>query len=328
MFTYQARPRVFRSRSGGEPVFPCTVELTLTFQPLQPFGMMASGGLTTVQDVKARICFDANTGQHSVEAEHPLAPIRAKVDVPPEMIWNGNCLTVSVISESWESVQDLAGTLYFGIPLLLGVEFIDPPRVERLQGVAGGIPFTWELSPWSMSMDVTTQVAQVERVTRACEQLVLLTNESNSRLVAALHYFHTACRLRREAKTPGEFLAESLLNLNRALEVLYGPRRENVRAALVKLGYPSDEVERDFIPVMLLRNSMDVGHPSLARLKPEQLRTLHRYADHAEHRFRLLLQRLLKSLASGQSEIMPYESTGPDPDLVRTIDTLRKNLGN
>ena len=326
MFTYQARPRVFRSRTGKQPTFPNKIEVSLYFQPLQPFGMASSGGLTTVVGSPTTGLINFNTGQYLVEAAKPLKPLRAVIERSFKMCWDGNRLTVSTTCESWDSMRAIINSLYFGLPLLLAVEFADPPYVERVEGVAGGVPFTWELSRWSMPIDATTQEHQTERLTQACNRFDLLEDEHQFRLVGALHYFHIACRLRREAKSPGEFLAESLLNLHRVLEVLYGPSRDSVRSALVQLGYGGEEIERDFIPVMLLRNSIDVGHPSLALLKPEQLQTLQRYADGAEHAFRLFLQRLVNEIAAGRAELSPHEIKSPDSDLVQTIETMRSRL--
>jgi len=288
--------------------------------------MAQDGGVTALKDSRVTVHFNANTGHYSVEAENPLRPLRASVDTPFKMSWEGNHLTVTTTCNDWESLRHLLESVYFGFPLLLGVEFVDPPFVERVEGVAGGVRFTWEVSPWSMELDVTTQEAQEDRLAQASTLFGLFANEQMVRLVGALHYFHIACRLRREAKMPGEFLAESLLNLNRVLEVLFGPNRDTVRSALMGLGYDSEAVERDFIPAMVLRNSLDVGHPSLALLKREQLEILHRYADRAERVFRFFLQRLIRAVSSGGAAVPPYENGGADPNLVQTIETMRARL--
>ena len=45
MFTYQVRPRVLRISGDRKPDFPANVEVSLYFQPLQPFGKASGGGL-------------------------------------------------------------------------------------------------------------------------------------------------------------------------------------------------------------------------------------------------------------------------------------------
>ncbi|HEY1874928.1 MAG TPA: hypothetical protein VGG67_11040, partial [Steroidobacteraceae bacterium] len=56
------------------------------------------------------------------------------------------------------------------------------------------------------------------------------------RLSGALGYFHTGARLLREARVPGEFLAEAMLNFCKALESLFSGDRDAVRAGLSNLG--------------------------------------------------------------------------------------------
>jgi hypothetical protein len=238
----------------------------------------------------------------------------------------GNRVTIKERCEDYKKLTDLLESLYFGLPLLLAVEFADPPVVERVEGQIGSVPFRWELSDWRVELDITTQEQQEQRFAAAWSRFNILSASHRRRLIAALHYFHVACRVKREGKTPGEFLAEALLNFNKVLEVLYGPSRDQVRTSLAQLGYTAEEIERDFIPSMLLRNSIDVGHPMLALFTLRQLETLHRYADRAERAFRDFLQRLFQAIEAGCLDIPPYETDHVDPETQRTIETLRQRL--
>jgi hypothetical protein len=160
----------------------------------------------------------------------------------------------------------------------------------------------------------------------AGNRFTVISAANRRRLVAALFYFHVACRVKREGKIPGEFLAEALLNFHKVLEVLYGPDRVTVRTSLKDLGYTSDEIERDYIPSMLLRDQMDVGHPMLAVLTPRQLDTLHRYADRAERVFRDLLQRLFQAIEAGSFDVPAHGAHQVDPAVNRTLEMLRRNF--
>ena len=332
MLTYQVRPRVFRLADNRRPEFPAEVEVSPYLQPLQPFGMAAGGGLTAVRAIPASIQFNANTGQHFITSETPLMPLDLVIEEPVRLVsLKGNCLTVKEHCQSYEKLIQLVESLYFGVPLLLAVEFKDPLVVERVAGRIGSVPFRWELSDWQAQFDLTPQEHQEQKVATAWNRFNILSAPHRRRLMAALQYFHVACRLKREAKTPGEFLAEALLNFCKVLEVLYGPHRDQVRRSLAELGDHSEAIERDFIPVMLLRNSMDVGHPALALFTSRQLETLHRYADRAEHVFRIFLQKVFEAIESGSTDIAPYETQSVDTETKRTIERLRQcidQLGN
>jgi hypothetical protein len=326
MLTYQVRPRVLHITGDRKPEFPAEVEVWLYFQPLQPFGKAAGGGLTTVQSQPASVFFNANTGQHFVESKSPLAPLEVVIEEPTRFVAvEGNRVTIKERCEDYKELTDLLESLYFGLPLLLAVEFADPPVVERVEGQIGSVPFRWELSDWRVDLDITTQERQEQRFVTAWNRFNILSAPHRRRLIAALHYFHVACRAKRAGKTPGEFLAEALLNFNKVLEVLYGPR-DQVRTSLAQLGYTAEEIERDFIPSMLLRSSIDVGHPMLALFTLHQLETLHRYADRAERAFRDLLQRLFQAIEAGRLDIPSYETDHVDPKTQRTIETLRQRL--
>jgi hypothetical protein len=110
--------------------------------------------------------------------------------------------------------------------------------------------------------------------------------------------------------------------------VLFGPSRDLAREELGKLGFTPDVIERDFIPVMLLRNAIDVAHVSLTLFTPEQLHTLHRYADQAESSFRDLLSRLLNQLDAGTLVLPEHEIQGADASTRAIIDNMARSLAS
>jgi hypothetical protein len=303
------------------------VEVKFCFQPPQPFGLAASGGRTAVKGKVGSVTFNSNTGQCFVENIEPLAPLRVTLEEPGRRVSvRGSILTINQRFESFPQLREMLDSVGFALPMLLAVEFADPPWLEEVTGLVGSVPFRWQLALWRFDFPTTTQEDQQRRVVTSLRRLVVLAADKQRRLVGAVHYFHIACRLRREEKTAGEFLAEALHNLCKVLENLYGPEREDVRAALRVLRYRDEEIERDFIPVMLLRNSFDVGHPSLVVFTDEQLETLHRYADRAETVFRRFLQKLLEGIEAGWAAVPDYQLRRTDAQTARTLEMLRERM--
>jgi hypothetical protein len=68
-------------------------------------------------------------------------------------VWNG--VQVRERCEDSAELIELLNSLYFGMFLLLSVEFADPPFVERIEGVIGSVPFRWELADWTPELDIT-----------------------------------------------------------------------------------------------------------------------------------------------------------------------------
>jgi hypothetical protein len=327
MLTYQVRPRILHITSDQKPEFPADVVFSLSFQPLQPFGKASGGGLTAVKSQPGHVFFNLSTGQHFIDSEPPLSPLEVSIEEPTRLVTlEGNRVTIKEHCGDYKEFAGLLESLYFGIPLLLAVEFADPPIIELVEGQIGMVPFRWELADWQMTFDITTQEHQEQRFVTAWNRFNIISAPHRRRLVAALHYFHVACRLKREEKTPGEFLAESLLNFYKILEILFGASRNQVRTSLAQLGYSKEEIERDFVPSMLLRNSIDVGHPMLALFTLGQLQTLHRYADRAEIVFRNFFQRLFHAIEDEHLDILPYELDQVDEETQRIIETLRQHL--
>lgn len=331
MLTYQIRPRVFRVGKGKTLPFPSDGEIRFRFAPLQPFGVEAGGGRTAVFGVAASSQFNANTGALTIESKLPLQPLDVRITEPGRLVtWKGNVLQVSQHFESREILTQTIESLYFALPMLLNVDFADPPIVERVDGMVGGTHFGWELSRSVGSFRTTTQELQEDKAISAWNRLnVLSTIPGRRRLLAALHYFHVACRLARQGVTSGEFVAEVVLNFAKILEVLFKPKGdgktiEAARLGLADLGFSQIEIERDYIPAISLRNGIDVGHVHLDLLKAEELALVHDYIDRAEGVFSLLLDRLLKGIADGGVELEPYERSSESKDVAEIFKRLRQ----
>lgn len=330
MLTYQVRPRLFRLANADGLQFPAQGEVRFTFLPLQPFGREPGGGRTSVQAVKAVAHFDACTGTHTIESETPLRPLEVIIEGHARVVrLEGNVLTVIQDFASQKDLSALIQSVYFGLPTLLNVEFADPPLVRVVDGRIGEVAFRWELHSWRLTFRTTTQDRQEESFISSWQRIELLSNADNTRLFAALHFFHVAVRLQRQGAVVGEFLAEMILNLSKVLEVLFPPvgdgnTRDAARRGLVALGFSDVEIEADYIPAMALRNEIDVGHVDLGLYKPEHLTLINGYVDRAEEAFRALFSRLLTKIASGEFTVEPYQRAPARDGALAVIERLSR----
>jgi hypothetical protein len=342
MLTYQIRDRYFRLPAGETLTFPSWAEVTFLLGPDQPFGEASDGGRTFVRGSPGRILFDGHTGIHTTECDNPLKPLEVLYterwqdeprDEPNRTVsLKGTELN---IRQEFASLQELEGFIagvVFMLPALLNLEFADPPFVKRIYGFVGEVSFSWELINWPMRFRVTSQDHQEQSFADSWQRLPLVAQFENRRLAAALRYYHTAVRLDRAGVSLGEFMAETLLNLSKCLEVLFPPEtdqgaRDTIRSGLEKLGYSGTEIERDFLPAVALRNEIDVGHVSLALFKRAQLTVIHRYTERAEEAFRELLKRILTEAADGSFQIAAYTDGTPTERTVRVIERMSEFFG-
>jgi hypothetical protein len=333
MFAYQVRPRCFKHKPGEDFQFPADSEIRFYLRPLQPFGCEAGNGRTAVRSEAASVFFNANTGEHFAESTRPLKPLDVRVNEGEvrTIHLDGNILSVKQRFETFRELEDVLISIYFGFPTLLNVTFADPPFVERVDGTIGSSGFRWELDDWQFEISLTTQDEQELSACDAWERMGRVTEAHRGRLVAALHYFHVACRLNRQGSTPGEFMAEVVLNLAKVLEVLFpaaedGKSRDAARIGLTTLGFTHEEVEGSFIPAMALRNEVGVGHTQLGLFKMEQLRVLHAYTARAESEFRRMFDRLFKAIEAGKYDVARYTLGPATQTAIAIIERMREYL--
>lgn len=331
MLTYQVRPRVFKLENTQTLSFPAKGEVRFYFSPLQPFGLEAGGGHTAVQNVAASMLFNANIGTHSIESKEPLLPLDVTINEPTRIVrMDGNILKILQLFDSNQQLTEIVESIYFAFPMLLAVEFADPPIIERVDGQIGEVNFSWELKEWRAHFEITTQDKQEESVASSWERVGVLSESGRRRLLAALHYYHVAIRLARRGEIAGEFLSEMILNLSKVLEVLFPPNanvktRDAVRAGLLSLGFSETEIEADYIPAMALRNEIDVGHVDLSLFKPEHLALIHGFTEHAETTFKNLLKRIFERLASNGFEIPQYVPVPASGKAVEIVKRLKEH---
>jgi len=135
MLTYQVRERLFRLLEDRAFSFPNSAEIVFFLKPLQPFGKSSTGGRTAVRGDKWSVVVDANSGHYFVELKKPLDPLDVVIEEPirkVELIGNELRITEQVV-QTLEELDQLIFSVYFTFPILLNIEFADPPTVERVE---------------------------------------------------------------------------------------------------------------------------------------------------------------------------------------------------
>lgn len=325
MLTYQVRERVFRVDSELE--FPNDVELNLYFHPDTALGNAGAPGRTWKQSTPGGVIFDANTGHFSIDPKNSLNPLEVIVE-HSNMTFklNGNHLTITTFCESNSELTKLLESLYYAFPFILSLELRDPITVDRVDGKVGSEKFRWELNSLNLPILISNQENQEKRVIKAWELMAFLSSIGNRRIIAALKYFYTACRLHRVGHTPWEFMGEVILNLCKTLEALYPSTRDCVREGLQDLGYSSSEVEEYFIPIMLLRSKIDAGHVFLSLFTRSELNSLHSFTEIVEIKWNEMFNRLFKVLQNGEVKIKEHELGSADNEAKNILKSIQETL--
>jgi hypothetical protein len=313
-------------------LFPGDGELRFTLTPGEPFGVGDGLSRTAWRYLDATLEWNANTDRDGAIVKGDRDAVDVQIQGQDyEAALTGNVLVVRSNFRSREELIGLLNTVYYGIPLLLALDFMDVPTVSSVTGRVRDVEFVWQFARRKSRIEVTDVDQQAERFFRAWERLQLLAPLENRRLLAALHYLFTACRLERAGATPWEFMAEVILNYAKLLEVVFpatedGKTIEAARSGLEGLGYSTADIEKWFVPALALRNGLDVAHVSLTVLPSKQLQVLHAYTEQAEPYFRELLGRVVDGMASGTLNVQPYSDAKPSKDVDRIVRRMAKHF--
>jgi hypothetical protein len=320
MLTYRLHTRVFKLEGALSFQFPNTAKVNVKLVPRTSFGTSDEPSRTLVRAHKARLSFNSNTGRSVVQSDPPLEPLDVTISSPDTLLTlKGHELSYEFPCPSRDDLQGAIVGLQWVLPPLLTVGFPDPPTVEHISGTVGDAKFRWEHSPdeWRIQFRTVTAEDLETFFVQAVESLSVFNGTNNRRLAAALSYFHIAVRLGVAGDSQWEFMAETILNYAKCLDILFATSensKDDVRNGLKGLGYKDDEIEGDFVPILILRSWVDVAHPRVALHKPHDLSVLYHYMTLAEDHFRRLLSRILEKARAGESVVpdTPQLVLGPD----------------
>lgn len=317
---------------GPPPEFPNVCEFRFHFGPATPFGGEAEPGRTGVLGKAATWTWDSNTGRTYTTPAEPMARVDVTIEHRGLMArFDGNVLVLRGTFEDRPQLQDALEAIYYLLPAVLTLEFVDAPQVVRVTGRVGEAEFVWALLSTADASDVTNTERQEERLADSWNRMSALMPMEKRRLAAAVCYFSAACRLELAGAFAWEFLSDILMNLAKVLETLFPPSGDvgsidASRAGLRSLAMGDEQIERDFVPVLALRNALDVGHPSLAVFDQADLEVVQRYCESVVAPFRAMLADAFAAVELGVLVLAPFERE-PRREVVRVIEQIRSSLG-
>jgi hypothetical protein len=326
MFTYQLQERILRTENDKEISFPNIVELEICLEPTEMFGVGDKLTKTIECGCNTNLYIDMNTGKYGFVSGHLSKPIEAIVEWSKEDIrfeMRGNMVYAKFECKNIKEFEPVLASLLYIFPTILNIELVEPPVVKTIVGRVGDARFRLIMSKSTMiNYSFSTKEKQEQHIKDSFNKLQLVTIDSNRRLAAALRYYYLAKRLIEAGNFPQEFMAETILNYCKVLEILFSPSREVVKAELKKLGYSEDEIKLNFTPVMILRNKFDVGHVTLSMFRQNELNKLHDYIGRIDGDFKRLLKLVTARVTDGSYSLRLDSDLRPDNDEQKILNDL------
>jgi hypothetical protein len=301
------------------------------FAPRATFGCSAAKSRLVVANRDAVMKYDMPTGRIRAKSNPPLDPIDVVIS-SPDFIFKlkGTKLTIQFECEDLTQAKGVLETYSLIFPAILNTYFADPPVIKKINGKLGKIPFFYGHEKTEFVFMLQTQEMVEQSVVDSLNVLKLFNFNRNRRLAAALCYFHTSSRLIVAGNSDWEFMAEAVLCMSKSLHILFGEGIDDVRKGLQDLGYKDEEIEGDYVPILILRNHFDVAHPRLSVFKSDQLKVLYSYLSKSESNFRDLFYKMLKLLVEGKINIAQKDNLqmnkGDQKRFDRLIETMRSRL--
>ena len=306
MFTYRENRVTFLEQ--GRLSFPCQVTVSMELSSNPALGDEVPGGVTALGST-ARMMWDANTGRSQVLSTPPLAPANTALECGGiDFRLDGRTVTASFQADSRKELLGAMQVMHDVLPLSLSLAFPDPFTVATTAANAGSARIVWQVANTGSSFETMTGDSRDERCAAAIERLRVLCEPANLRALAALAYFERAIRLLAAGHGPTEFAGEAIVNLSKALEVLFpgDKSRDAAKAGLRQLGYEEPLIANTFIRVMLLRAKLDAAHVRLASLIWDERARLQAFLESVSGAFRTMLSDVLSAVADGRLKLVPY----------------------
>ena len=308
MLTYQLQNRIFNVVNGVPFSFPNDLVVNVTFGPSELFGKDPAPLRFMVPGCETQMEYNSNSGRVKFFPEPFLDALDVTIKTPSTSFSvNGDKLVYEAKVDNISTMEGIMISLNGIFSGLMNVYFPSPPVAKYISGKLGDSEFRWEHKAVIFPFTASTTESLENSVVSAFKLAQMVSGIANRRLVASTHYLYKSSRLIEVGESVWEFMSEVILNLCKSLEVLFGGSRDKVRESLRRLSYSKSDIEGKYIPLMLLRNELDVGHVSLSTLDSDKLNDLYEFLVHAESNMKNLLVKVIESLANEDFTLPEYD---------------------
>jgi len=288
--------------------FPAQVTAQITLGPEDAFGLPTERRTTVAVGRPTQFFGNSNEGFiqlegaliERLEAEFQVRHVSARL--------SGNVLTLVFMASSYhEATQNLNSAHQLLVPIITH-RLRTYVWVKLFTVMIGTEAFDFVLSPVRRQLVAATAE---ENKARIKESLVdwMGFKEEHRPFLSALSYFRQAHRLALIQPGAEPLVSEILLNLAKAIEVMFrSSNRDEIRRQAATWGFPSEEIEEVMLPILILRNELDVAHVALAQLTVAERETIVEFALQAISNMEVIIERIAKGLFSGTIRLAPVSS--------------------
>jgi hypothetical protein len=312
--------RHLRSVDAVPPSYPAALIARIKFGPHDAFGMQGSppqSRTTAKQSNPARVHWNPNEGISAWEG-----PLLDALDTELQKgefsaRWIGNELTLSLNVKSQDQANEIVTSASQFIPAFLSLRLRVFVWIKAFSIEIGTCRFTLELLAHRYGITIASTAHNEECAIQSIHDWSMQRRES-LRATMAIYYYRHAMRLAALEPDRQSMAAEVILNLAKAIEIIFSSDRDRLRSRAKEWGFDLEFIERWIVPVLLVRNQLDVAHAACAPLSAGQHQAVLDFLDRAFTHVHALLSRVFEMAHSGEVKL-DAPSAAMDADKERLL---------
>ncbi|AUX46388.1 uncharacterized protein SOCE26_078940 [Sorangium cellulosum] len=334
MPVHQIPPRIIKF-GPAKPAFPNDVELVAELVPKELFGAEDLTGRLTVHPQGSPVQMSANLfhGGFQAASKGRLQTVKTETSFfDMSMTIEANIARITGRLSSEEALLRAVHVCTAYLPAFLASSLAAPVDIDDLYGNVGSAFFQVEVK--GTFERVISVLDTSKTIADFMAKLQQLPEDSAGRVFAAQRYLNQAQWLGYSARHPQQFAGERVLNLHKAVEVLYPHSGEvnKLRSQLSAMGLREDVVEL-FASLAYIRNSVDVGHPKVGVMGGKEHDDFHLFLVYMTQIVTWLVNHTVERLSQVDSPTVSPSVGGSDlaktmsrvGDLLKKVEPLQPN---
>ncbi len=307
--------------------YPHDAILDIRFGPEDAFGVKCEPRIVAARGKSARIKWDANEGVVRIESELIARLTGTRESEHFKASLNGNSLQLTRRVNSLNEAVNFASSANQCLPAFLSFRFRTYVWIKEFWIQLGDARFRFALADTTINFPAATTEENVQRVWSRLDDWSK-ARPTHRRLGGALYYYRQALRLSQLQPDQISLVPEVVLNLTKALEIIFGTDRDIARKKARSLGLIDNEIEKVLIPVLLVRSSFDIAHVATGPLSPKERHIIVDFSSRATANVGRILDQVVQAGLAGNFDL---ELTSPilekrKKELIEALDRYNREV--
>lgn len=307
----------------GKLTFPNVFNHEIELNPRDLFGVPGDEKrMVFPASAEVRVLWNANSGERTHEAQLIDAISISDSSLNIQYSFQGNVLRVAIPASTLTVFQQSTAALATRVELFLslttGVSVkIIKHHIKTDQGLLRN-----EMADCSVRSKVTTKELCESEIKSGMKK-VFFHKKDNQRLTSALFYYRQGLAL--YSTGDGSMKSEVLINLYKAIEIVFGNTAEQVRKKAKDMKVYNKKFEALLVSLIYVRNSIDVAHSSLSVLSPEEYQLVDQYVIGVVHELGAVLT-AISDTCENHVGVLFHDVQGKDPGRTKILWKIKENL--